>query len=268
MTRVTSNPIFYAMKNRSSKHRGFTLIELLLVIAIIAILSMLTFALFKAARNGNNKGKARGEIQALSTASEVYKQIYGDYPCGSSSTTPSNSTQWRKDFFDQLIGRKVVCITAIAGGGSTITLVAYNNASLPGGTSRKLKSFVSTGTVPSNNDSLLSGNPSNVDAYEFRDPWGNAYDYRYRTVCANAVSATGTFNSPYGDWTSPRFLIVSCGINYLEPSTPDTSPGFSDYWDSSTTTPKTGQISSNYFQDDDAGSTYFRADNIVNWTTN
>jgi prepilin-type N-terminal cleavage/methylation domain-containing protein len=256
------------MKKNSSARRGFTLIELLVVIAIISILSMLTFALFKAAKNGNNKGKARGEIQALSTACEVYKEIYGDYPCGSSSSTPSNSSQWRKDFFDQLIGRKVISITAIAAGGSSISLVAYNNASLPGGTSRKLKSFVSTGTVPSNNDDLLSADPTKLDAYEFRDPWGNAYDYRYRTVSTNAISATGFFNSPYGDWTSPRFLIVSCGINYAEPATAETSPGFSDYWDSPTTTPKTGQISSNYFQDDDAGGTYFRADNIVNWTTN
>jgi len=256
------------MKKNSSARRGFTLIELLVVIAIISILSMLTFALFKAARNGNNKGKARGEIQALAMACEVYKKTYSDYPCGSSSATPSNSTQFRKDFFDQLIGRKVISISAIAAGGSSISLVAYNDASLPGGNSRKLKSFVSTGTIPSNNDDLLSADPNNLGAYEFRDPWGNAYDYRYRIVSANAISATGTFNAPYGDWTAPGFLIVSCGINFAEPATADTPLGFSDYWDSPTTTPKTGQISSNYFQDDDAGGTYFRADNIVNWTTN
>ena len=39
--------------------RGFTLIELLVVIAIIAILASLTFSLFKAAKNGNNKAKAK-----------------------------------------------------------------------------------------------------------------------------------------------------------------------------------------------------------------
>jgi prepilin-type N-terminal cleavage/methylation domain-containing protein len=249
------------MKKNSSARRGFTLIELLVVIAIISILSMLTFALFKAAKNGNNKGKARGEIQALAMACEVYKKTYGDYPCGSSSATPSNSDQFRKDFFDQLVGRQRISITALAAGGSSITLVTPTS-------SQKIKSFVSSGTIPSNDDKLFNANPSDKGAYEFRDPWGNAYDYRYRIVSANAISATGAFNAPYGDWTAPGFLIVSCGINYAEPATAETPPGFSDYWDSPTKTPKTGQVSSDYFQDDDAGGTYFRADNIVNWTTN
>ena len=249
------------MKNTSSARRGFTLIELLVVIAIISILSTLMFALFKAAKNGNNKGKARGEIQALAMACEVYKDIYGDYPCGSSSATPSNSAQWRKDFFDQLVGRQRLSITAIPGGGSSVTLVT------PSG-SQKVKSFISSGSIPSNDDKLFSADPNNKGAYEFRDPWGNAYDYRYRIVSATAISSTGFMNAPYGDWTAPGFLIVSCGINYVEPATAETSPGFSDYWDSATKTPKTGQVSSDYFQDDNAGSTYFRADNIVNWTTN
>jgi prepilin-type N-terminal cleavage/methylation domain-containing protein len=249
------------MKKNSSARRGFTLIELLVVIAIISILSMLTFALFKAAKNGNNKGKARGEIQALAMACEVYKKTYGDYPCGSSSATPSNSTQFRKDFFDQLVGRQRISITALAAGGSSITLVTPTS-------SQKIKSFVSSGTIPSNDDKLFNADPNDKGAYEFRDPWGNAYDYRYRIVSANAISATGAFNAPYGDWTAPGFLIVSCGINYAEPATAETPPGFSDYWDSPTKTPKTGQVSSDYFQDDDAGGTYFRADNIVNWTTN
>jgi prepilin-type N-terminal cleavage/methylation domain-containing protein len=86
------------MKKNSSARRGFTLIELLVVIAIISILSMLTFALFKAAKNGNNKGKARGEIQALAMACEVYKKTYGDYPCGSSSATPVIALSLEKIF--------------------------------------------------------------------------------------------------------------------------------------------------------------------------
>lgn len=256
------------MKNTSSARRGFTLIELLVVIAIISILSTLMFALFKAAKNGNNKGKARGEIQALAMACEVYKKTYGDYPCGSSSATPSNSTQFRKDFFDQLIGRKRLLISAIAAGGTSVTLVNYNDTSLSQFSSRVMKPIISLGSVPSNDDKLLSADASKLGAYEFRDPWGNAYDYRYRIVSATAISSTGFMNAPYGDWTAPGFLIVSCGINYVEPATAETSPGFSDYWDSATKTPKTGQVSSDYFQDDDAGSTYFRADNIVNWTTN
>ena len=143
------------MSPRSLARRGFTLIEILLVIAVIGILSTLMFSLFKAAKNGNNKAKARGEIQGLSMACEVYKKTYGDYPCGSSKASSTNGIQFRKDFFDQLVGRKRIYTANLSSGGNAIRLLNYTDTTLPGGTNRKMKPFLSDGVVTSNDDKSL-----------------------------------------------------------------------------------------------------------------
>jgi prepilin-type N-terminal cleavage/methylation domain-containing protein len=168
------------MSPRSLIRRGFTLIEILLVIAVIGILSTLMFSLFKAARNGNNKAKARGEIQGLSMACEVYRKTYSDYPCGS-TVAKTNGAQFRKDFFDQMTGRKRIYSVNLSSGGNAVQLLNYTDTKLPGGSNRKMKPFLSDGVVTSNDDKSL-GLVDWTKAYEFRDPWGNAYDYRYRVL--------------------------------------------------------------------------------------
>ncbi len=258
------------MSPRSLTRRGFTLIEILLVIAVIGILSTLMFSLFKAARNGNNKAKARGEIQGLSMACEVYRKTYGDYPCGSSKASSANGIQFRKDFFDQLVGRKRIYTVNLSSGGNALQLLNYTDAKLPGGSNRKMKPFLSDGVVTSNDDKSL-GLDDWTKAYEFRDPWGNAYDYRYRVSPGDTTPlqdlATGAYNSTYGAWKYPGFLIVSCGANYLEPTT-EATPNDVEYWDG-TDMPKSGAITATYFNDDtNSPPSFQRADNIVNWANN
>jgi prepilin-type N-terminal cleavage/methylation domain-containing protein len=258
------------MSPRSLARRGFTLIEILLVIAIIGILSTLMFSLFKAARNGNNKAKARGEIQGLSMACEVYRKTYGDYPCGSSQASSANGVQFRKDFFDQLVGRKRIYIVNLSSGGNALQLLKYTDTKLPGGSNRKMKPFLSDGVVTSNDDKSL-GLDDWTKAYEFRDSWGNAYEYRYRVSPGDATPmqdlTTGAYNTTYGAWKYPGFLIVSCGANYVEPITEGT-PLDIEYWDG-TDMPKSGTITPNYFSDDtNSPPSFQRADNIVNWSNN
>ena len=253
----------------SQVRRGFTLIEILLVIAVIGILSTLMFSLFKAAKNGNNKAKARGEIQGLSMACELYRKTYNDYPCGSISAK-TNGAQFRKDFFDQLVGRKRIYSSMLSSGGNAVRLLNYTDNSLPGGSNRKMKPFLSDGVVTSNDDKSL-GLDDWTKAYEFRDPWGNAYDYRYRVLPGDTTAiqdlTTGAYNSTYGAWKYPGFLVVSCGANYTEPTTEGT-PDDKEYWDG-TDMPKTGTITKTYFEDDTASPpSYQRSDNIVNWTNN
>jgi prepilin-type N-terminal cleavage/methylation domain-containing protein len=251
------------MSPRSLVRRGFTLIEILLVIAVIGILSTLMFSLFKAARNGNNKAKARGEIQGLSMACEVYRKTYGDYPCGSTAAKTSG-TLFRKDFFDQLVGNKRIYSVNLSSGGNAVQLLSYTDTKLPGGSNRKMKPFLSDGVVTSNKDKLLGQE-------EFRDPWGNAYEYRYRVLPGDSTPiqdlSTGAYNSTYGAWKYPGFLIVSCGANYTETTNPGT-PDDVDYWDG-TDMPKSGTITPTYFNDDTGNPPAFqRADNIVNWANN
>ena len=259
------------MSPRSLVRRGFTLIEILLVIAVIGILSTLMFSLFKAAKNGNNKAKARGEIQGLSMACEVYRKTYGDYPCGSNKASSANGVQFRKDFFDQLTGRKRIYNVNLSSGGNALQLLNYTDTKLPGGSNRKMKPFLSDGVVTSNDDKSL-GLDDWTKAYEFRDPWGNAYDYRYRVSPGDNTPlqdlATGAFNSTYGAWKYPGFLIVSCGANYIEPAVEGNAPDDKEYWDG-TDMPKSGTITTTYFNDDTGSPPSFqRADNIVNWANN
>ncbi len=257
------------MSPRSLARRGFTLIEILLVIAVIGILSTLMFSLFKAARNGNNKAKARGEIQGLSMACEVYRKTYGDYPCGSTAAK-TNGAQFRKDFFDQMTGRKRIYSVNLSYGGNAVQLLNYTDAKLPGGSNRKMKPFLSDGVVTSNDDKSL-GLVDWTKAYEFRDPWGNAYDYRYRVLPGDTTPiqnlTTGAYETTYGTWKYPGFLLVSCGANYVEPTT-EGVPDDVEYWDG-TDMPKSGTITTTYFNDDtNSPPSFQRADNIVNWSNN
>ena len=263
------------MSTRTPARRGFTLIELLLVIAIIAILASLTFSLFKAAKNGNNKAKAKGEITALTTASEMYKKMYGDYPCrDTGGLTGGDDPGFRKDLFDQLVGRKRLVSTAISSGGTSVALKNYNDAILPGGSTRKMKPFLSVGVVNSNDDKSLGLNDwtgGAAAAYEFRDPWGNPYDYRYRILPSSSTAiqntTTGAFASPFSLWLTPGFLIVSCGSNYIEPTDPANAPSYADYWDDSGANPmsKSGIVPATYSDESNTDGP-FRADNITSWT--
>ena len=275
MTPATSNYPTPMPPRSSALRRGFTLIELLLVIAIIAILASLTFSLFKAAKNGNNKAIAKGEIAALATACEIYKKTYGDYPCRNTGGLPGgDDPKFRTDLFDQMTGRRVLVSTAAAGGGTALALRNFNDASLPGGSQRKMKPFLSVGTVRSNNDASLGLNDwtgGAAAAFEFRDPWGNPYDYRYRILPSATTPvqnpSTGLFATPYSFWLAPGFLVVSCGANFIEPSNPTDAPAFADYWDDSgpNQMSKTGIVPPTY-SDEANESGPFRSDNITNWS--
>jgi len=260
--------------NRVKARRGFTLIELLLVITVIVILSSLSFGLFKAARNGNNKSKALGEIQALSVASENYKKLYGDYPCAQNGRTVSDDTKFANDLFDQVMGRKILYTKTLPTGGKSVALVNYNDTSLANSGTRIMKPFLSTGIVTSNNDKALGSADwtSSTAATFFQDPWGNAYGYRYRILPPASTAiidpTNGQLAAGYKDWQAPGFLIVSCGSNYAEPATVDSSPVSNEYWDPTAGADgamnKSGLIPTTY-RDETSSQGPFRADNVVNW---
>ena len=257
------------MRPPSVRRPGFTLIELLLVISIIAILSMATFALFRAASTARSKARSKGDVQAISMACENYKKTYGDYPCRASV---GNDDSFRKDMFDQLIGRRIIKSFPIAPS-SAIELIAYNDTRLPSGTQgRKPKAFISYGEIKTNDDANFA-NATWTLTFEFRDAWDNPYDYRYRVLNAPSVAvqtAAGAYVAPFADWKSPNFLLVSCGSNYVDKGE-GVMPDITEYWDEKTLTSgmkmtKNGLIPPTYFEDADNALGPFRADNIVNWS--
>ena len=245
--------------------RGFTLIELLVVIAIIMILVGLSFGLFKAASNARSKAVARGAIQAMAMSCEAYKKSYGDYPCAPAGTGATDGVMFRRALYNQLSGRQILRQAPVAGGGVSIALVNFNDASLPGGGTRRIKTFLNSGEVETNDDAASGDLTTQL---HFMDPWGNPYDYRYRRLNSGGSAvqnpATGAFLSPYGDWRASGFLIVSCGGNYVEPAAGQ-EPAAAEYWDpsGSPSMMSSGIVPTTYFQDSDSGP--FRADNITNW---
>lgn len=248
--------------------RGFTLIELLVVIAIVLILTGLSFGLFRAASNARSKAVARGSIQAIAMASEAYRKSYGDYPCGPTGTGVADSMAFRRALFNQLSGRQVLRQSPVATGGVSVSLVPFNDASLPGGATRQIKPFLNSGEVDTNNNAASGDLTTQI---HFVDPWGNPYDYRYRILPASGTAiqnpTTGVFATPYVNWKVSGFLLVSCGANYLEPTT-GTEPAAGEYWDplGSPSMTTSGIVPATYFDDNASGP--YRADNLTNWAGN
>ena len=157
------------MSRPSPRRAGFTLVELLVVIAVIAILATITFGLFKAANNGRNKSKSKGEIQAISMAAQSYRKAYGDFPGCATGT----DERYRRDLLDQLLGRRLL---RFVNAGAPPALVAFDDAALPGGGNRQMRSFLSVDDVTTNDDAQISANDwrgGNAACREFVDAWGN-----------------------------------------------------------------------------------------------
>ena len=243
------------MSRPSARRDGFTLVELLVVIAVIAILATISFGLFKAANDGRNKSKSKGEVQAIAMATQSYRKTYGDFP----ACLSGRPERFRRDLLDQLVGRRVMRVTTP---GSTPTLLAFDSATLPGGTNRQMRSFLSQGDVTTNDDAQLTADDwrgDNAACREFIDAWGNPYDYRYRVLTP----------ARFGEWKSPNYLLVSCSVNFNESTVEGEPPQAGEYWDPApsggSTMERSGIVPPTYF--DESGSNGpFRADNIVNWT--
>jgi prepilin-type N-terminal cleavage/methylation domain-containing protein len=259
------------MSTPSPRRRpGFTLVELILVMAIIALLASMAVAGFRVAVSARKKARAKGEVQALVMACENFKKTYGDYPCAKAGTVSTNSDAFRRQLLDQLVGRKVLKSVPLAAGGAAIVQIDYDDATYFGTGARRQKSFLNLGIVPSNSDAKLGDNDwrgGNPAAYEFRDPWDNAYGYRYRILNAAGSSATnvatGAPTGTYAAWKSSNFLIV-CASNQFNDTTPLSED---EFWDPTGATPMvtSGIVPSTYFDDTTTG---LRSDNIVNWQNN
>ena len=245
------------MRRPIAKRPGFTLIELLVVILVIGILSAITFGLFRAANNGRNKSKSRGDIQAISMACQSYRKMYGDFPCRSETGTDD---RYRRDLLDQLIGRRLIRVTTPGG---TPTLLPYDDASLPKGSAgRQMRSFITYEEIQTNDNSQISVDDwrgNNAACREFIDAWGNPYDYRYRILK----------DANFTDWKSPNFLFVCASANFMPAANEGDLLDVEEYWDPAPSGGSkmilSGIVPTSYFDETGSAGPY-RADNLVNWS--
>jgi prepilin-type N-terminal cleavage/methylation domain-containing protein len=255
---------------------GFTLIELLLVMAVIGILAAAILPLASGALNSQRKARATGHIRAIAGACDAYRKLYGDFPLvrpGSYTTLTTDYPNFRQDLFAQLTGTKVLFSTVTTTGAPSLRLVDHNDPLLPNGAKRAVRPLLTTSIVTA----CDATGDEDVDAdqlREFIDPWGNAYDYRYRVACAANEATNNTGANRYGYWFSPEFLLVSCGREFVA-STSGTTPHvplMNEYWHASLPSSPSassfamttrGTISSAYFED---GAGYSRSDNLTNWS--
>jgi len=67
-------------RKKTMKRKGFTLIELLVVIAIIGLLSTLSVVSLNSARGKARDAARKSDMNAISTALELYNVEMGNYP--------------------------------------------------------------------------------------------------------------------------------------------------------------------------------------------
>ncbi len=260
---------------RPSRRRGFTLVELLLVMAVIAILAAAIIPLATGALNSQRKARATGHIRAIAGACDAYRKLHGEFPLvrpGTYSTMTTDYPAFRQDLYAQLTGTKVLFSTVTATGAPSIQLVAHND---PVFGARASKRVVRPLLGPSIVPACDATGKEDVDAAqftEFIDPWGNAYDYRYRIACQPGEATNASGANKFASWRSPEFLLVSCGRDFIgstDSSKPHV-PAMEEYWHASLPSGAAtfnmtiaGTVSPSYFED---GATFTRSDNITSWS--
>ena len=171
---------YFGLKRSNRPLASFTLIELLVVIAIIGILAALTLFAAQGVMNMAARSRAKGEIQAMSTALESYKTDNGAYPSVNTlastnvyatvdPSTAGNNYQLSSQLLYQALASKINFTDTALSAASPATGKAY-------------MSFKTT--------QLGNYKPGSGSTY-IQDPWN--YSYGYNTG-DNAVPQA---NPPY-----------------------------------------------------------------------
>lgn len=255
------------------RRRGFTLIELLLVMAVIGILAAAIIPLAGGAINSQRKARATGQIRAIAGACDAYRKLYGEFPLvrpGTYSSMTTDYPNFRQDLYAQLNGTKVLFSTVTASGAPSIQLVDHNDPVFGTRASRRVIRPILGPSLVTACDAAGDDSAPPENDTEFIDPWGNAYDYRYRIACAAGEATNATGANKFSSWRSPEFLIVSCGKEFIEGATLKHVPSMEEYWHASLPSGATtfnmtitGTVSPSYFED---GTGFTRSDNLTSWS--
>lgn len=197
-------PRFSSSRQRSG---GFTLIEILVVIALIAILAGITLVAAGGFMDAASRTRAKGEIQAMSTALENYKLDNGAYPAANTLLGPPtgaynyNSTAAAVVYpasseilYKQLTGYDRITDLQVAG---TKTYMSFKRNQV--------------GTDPNNGLTYI------------QDPWGNSYGYSTGDALATQVQYPNTGRGFFDLWSTG-------GITDVDIHTPDPTVKWVTNW--------------------------------------
>jgi prepilin-type N-terminal cleavage/methylation domain-containing protein len=188
----------------SAGRGGFTLLELLTAVTVIGILMTISIGAVRGAAERSKIARTRGELSALVTALEQFKQLYGDYPqtgeftqagatpTGATPTNPNGTGPGATTAQAKLFN----CLTGVFG--------ARNLTSrLNGPNFLEVGKFSINGTLTNQFLVPVSNTPNPPSKPEqnasLLDPWGHRYCYYYKNARTPAA------------WQATGYVLFSAG---------------------------------------------------------
>jgi type II secretory pathway pseudopilin PulG len=209
----------FSLPRRSPRLNSFTLVELLIVILIILLLAALTLAAGEAAMNAAARSRARGEIQAITSALESYKTDNGTYPW----TDASSLAAYNGTTFTKTNDYNAVANDPAAGGGDYMVAAQILYEALSGQTNYEdnisgytpPKSYMNFKPSELGNIKATGGNYGTGTSTYVQDPF--SYPYGYYTYNPAAGTTPNTANYPFNG--SGTFDLWSTGSTTASSST-------------------------------------------------
>jgi prepilin-type N-terminal cleavage/methylation domain-containing protein len=197
-----------ALVRHPAEGRGFTLLELLTVVTVIVILGGISFGAIKGAIERSKIARTRGELAALVTALEQFRQIYGDYPqigeFGQAAATPTSVDSGPGVNTAQ--AKLFNCLTGVFG-----ARAFANNNRISGPNLLEVGRFTINGTLTTQFLLPVSNTPNPPSKQEqnacLLDSWGRRYLYYYKNA-----------RSPF-NWQATGYVLYSAGLRVADNGT-------------------------------------------------
>jgi prepilin-type N-terminal cleavage/methylation domain-containing protein len=167
----------------AARRQGFTLIELLMVVTVILILAGITFGISRGVQNAQARAKVKAELSIIAQSLEQFKSVNGDYPWADDN--PGTPLENGKQLLRALGGYMTFDTS-----GLTPTFVRKNPEEMPTNGPRSFIDLTRVTMKPPASELPDAATQVPEDFY-FIDPWGNPYQYRYKSSATDSWERFG-----------------------------------------------------------------------------